>query len=221
MKRALPWILVWGLLAAPAPAQELPKDMVLIPAGEFMAGPPEQPSPMHLPAFFIDMHEVTQADFKRVTGGNPAFFHGPNLPVEKVTWFEAQDYCARVNKRLPTEWEWEKAAKAGTRTRYYWGNEVDGAYAWYKENADKQTHPVGQKLPNAFGLYDMAGNVWEWTSSDYSGTVPGKVKRGGSWRNTARSLFSAKRIASLLHFRYHYVGFRCARSASEGDRSSR
>lgn len=182
--------------------------MTFIPAGPFTAGPPDKPHTVELKAFYIDVHEVTQKEYERVTGRNPSFFKDPGRPVEKVDWFEARDYCEKTGRRLPTEWEWEKAAKAGTATHYYWDNEDAAAHAWYKENADKQTHPVGQKPPNGFGLYDMAGNVWEWTASDHENG--GKVQRGGSWRNGEESLQTANRILSLPHYQYHYVGFRCA-----------
>ncbi|MFQ5716851.1 MAG: formylglycine-generating enzyme family protein, partial [Nitrospinales bacterium] len=102
----------------------------------------------------------------------------------------------------------EPAAKAGTVTQYYWGDQMADLFAWHKGNSGQETHPVGKKKPNAHGLYDMSGNVWEWTSSDHE--VGGKVLRGGSWRNSEASLGSGRRIASLTIFRYHYVGFRCA-----------
>ena len=209
-------LLFTSLLVSVAWAGEVspPTGMVRVPAGEFPAGPPGRESPRSLPAFYIDVHEVTQADYERVTGHNPSFFKGPERPVEKVTWFEARDYCKRIGKRLPTEWEWEKAAKAGTTSLYYWGDAPDPDFAWFKDNAGKQTHPVGQKTPNALGLFDMAGNVWEWTASDHP--AGGKIQRGGSWRNTGRSLASSRRITSLPHFRYHYVGFRCAASVEAG-----
>lgn len=132
--------------------------------------------------------------------------------MEKVNWHEADAYCRKIGKRLPTEWEWEYAARAGTSTVYYWGDAMDEAYAWHKGNADKQTHPVGEKQPNAWGLYDMAGNVWEWTASDHENG--GKVLRGGSWRNSTISLRAGHRILSHPIYRYHYVGFRCARSVN-------
>ena len=131
-------------------------------------------------------------------------------PVENVTWDDANQFCNRSGQRLPTEWEWEKAAKAGTNTPYYWGDAMDDSFAWYRKNSSKKTHPVGSKKPNGYGLYDMAGNVWEWTASDHD--AGGKVLRGGSWRNSQTSLRSAHRIMSLPLFKYHYVGFRCAQS---------
>ncbi|MCH8158017.1 MAG: formylglycine-generating enzyme family protein, partial [Nitrospinae bacterium] len=113
-------------------------------------------------------------------------------------------------KRLPTEWEWEWAARGERKPDFPKAEH----YGWFKDNSQKQTHPVGQKIPNAHGLYDMAGKVWEWTSSDHESG--GKVLRGGSWRNSADSMRSSKRIMSLPIYRFHYVGFRCAASAKTG-----
>lgn len=186
--------------------------MQFIPAGSFVKGKPESRGSLYLEGFYMDKFEVTQSEFGRVMQTNPAFFKGQDRPVEKVNWFEARDYCYKVGKRLPTEWEWEKAAKAGAATRYYWGDQMDDQYAWHKGNSGKQTHPVGQKKPNDYGLFDMSGNVWEWTSSDHNSS--GKVVRGGSWRNSPISLQAFKRIPSLPIHRFHYVGFRCALSAS-------
>ena len=187
--------------------------MALIPAGEFAKGKPGSGETLYLDAFYIDRSEVTQEQFEKVMQENPAFFKGSDRPVEKVTWFEADAFCKKVGKRLPTEWEWERAAKAGTTTQFYWGEAMDDAFGWHKGNSDRQTHPVGQKKPNAYGLYDIAGNVWEWTASDHESR--GKVVRGGSWRNSAVSLRSFQRIQSLPIHKFHYVGFRCAQSAPE------
>lgn len=198
------------LIASRMGASGLIENMVLIPEGQFMAGNPDSLESMVLEAFYLDEYEVTQQEFERVMGRNPAFFKGTDRPVEKVTWYDAKEYCEKSGKRLPTEWEWEKAAKAGTTTRYYWGDPMDGLFAWHKGNAENQTHPVGEKKPNAYGLYDMSGNVWEWTAGDHE--IGGKVLRGGSWRNSAASLHSSHRITSPPIQRFHYVGFRCAAS---------
>ena len=158
--------------------------------------------------FYIDIYEVTQAEYFKVMHSNPSFFKGDNRPVEKVDWNHAFAYCQKVKKRLPTETEWEMAMRAGTISPYYWGEDQPDQYAWHKGNADKQTHDVGGKQPNSLGLYDMAGNVWEWTQSDHERS--GKVVRGGSWRNGVGSLKSSHRIASPAIHKFHYVGFRCA-----------
>ncbi len=159
-------------------------------------------------SFWIDQFEVTQKDFSSIMGRNPSFFKGEDRPVEKVTWYDAKIYCEKTGKRLPREWEWEKAIRSGTSTAFYWKDGDPDLYAWHKGNADKKTHPVGLKKPNALNIFDMAGNVWEWTLSDHESG--GKVVRGGSWRNGVGSLKSSHRINSLPIHKFHYVGFRCA-----------
>ncbi|MFQ5444280.1 MAG: formylglycine-generating enzyme family protein, partial [Nitrospinales bacterium] len=97
--------------------------MQLISAGKFVKGKPESRKSLYLKEFYIDKYEVTQGDFEKIMGKNLSFFKGPDRPVENVNWFEARDYCEKRGKRLPTEWEWEKAAKAGTTSKFYWGEE--------------------------------------------------------------------------------------------------
>ncbi len=188
--------------------------MIQIPAGILVIDKEKKKIPID--TFFIDRYEVTQEQYEKVIGDNPSFFKGGNRPVEKVTWDHANAYCRKIGKRLPTEWEWEHAARGGSASVYYWGNAMDDASAngWHLKNSGKQSHPVGEKKPNAFGLYDMAGNVWEWTASDHE--HGGKVQRGGSWRNSVISMRSRHRILSNPIYRYHYVGFRCA-SSPEGE----
>ena len=188
------------------------ENMIIIPKSEFLSGKPNTPKPFTLETFYIDRYEVTQTDYLKVMGKNPSYFKGEGHPVEKITWFSAKKFCEKIGKRLPTEWEWEKAAKGGTNTRFYWGEKMDDRFAWYKNNSNQQTHSVGKTKPNNYGLFDMSGNVWEWTSSDHE--TSGKVLRGGSWRNEAVSQQSAYRISSLPVFHYHYMGFRCAASSS-------
>jgi len=156
----------------------------------------------------MDRFEVTQKEFFAVMGNNPSFFKGEDHPVEKVTWYDANMFCEKTGKRLPMEGEWEKAARAGSSSSFHWKDEDPDAYSWHKGNANKQTHPVGSKKPNALDIYDMAGNVWEWTASDHKSG--GKVVRGGSWRNGVSSLKASHRINSLPIHKFHYVGFRCA-----------
>ncbi len=137
------------------------------------------------------MYPVTQYEYQRVMGENPSRFHGDDrLPVESVSWFDAIEFCNRLSGleglepyydiddivrkhvrvsggsgyRLPTEAEWEYACRAGTTTRWCCGDDPEQLteHAWFGENSGSRTHPVGQKLPNAWGLYDMHGNVWEW-----------------------------------------------------------
>jgi formylglycine-generating enzyme required for sulfatase activity len=114
--------------------------------------------------FFLGETPVTQQAYRKVTGKEPSNFKGPNLPVEQVSWIDAQSYCKAIGGRLPTEAEWEYAARAGTMGARY--GEMD-AIAWYSGNSGSNTHDVAQKQPNTFGLYDMLGNVWHWVSDWY------------------------------------------------------
>lgn len=216
-----------------------PEGMALIPAGEFVMGKEgssnKTPHTVYLDAFYMDKHEVTQEEFERVRGYNPSKFKGPDLPVDQSIWFEAKGYCQKVGKRLPTEAEWEKAARGGTSSLYYWGDEMDEEFAWYNDNAGDTTHAVGMKKPNSYGLYDMSGNVWEWTTDWYEkkyyetspkNNPPGptdgeeKVIRGGSWYSGKMHLSSATRYWSLPNERNSNFGFRCAADASGVKRTS-
>jgi formylglycine-generating enzyme required for sulfatase activity len=133
-------------------------NMAWIESGCFVMGSPEgegdaDEHPQHrvcLGGYYIDRYEVTQEEYARAVKKNPSVFSKcPNCPVEYVSWGEAKEYCERTGKRLPTEAEWEHAARAGSETRYYWGNGMDTAYVWYAVNSGNRTHPVGQKRPNA------------------------------------------------------------------------
>ncbi len=230
-----------------------------IPAGAFVMGSPpgergrsssEGPQ-THVTisqGFYMGKHEVTQAQWQALMGSNPSDFQGANRPVEMVSWDDAQDFIAALNlhiattaqgpaaMRLPTEAEWEYAARARTATRFHFGDslsvgdscEDDGIrsqYMWYCGNSGGQTHPVGQKLPNAFGLHDMHGNVNEWVQ-DWYDTYPGgsvtdptgppsgsdRVVRGGGWDNLghARICRSAQRNAQAPWTWYDGFGFRLA-----------
>jgi len=207
------------------------ENSVLIPAGEFQMGSKaaedETPHTIHLSAYTIDKFEVTQEQFEKFMGDNPSDFHGKNLPVEQVNWYEARDYCKAVGKRLPTEAEWEKAARAGTGTIYTWGDVIDGDYAWYWDNSKRTTHHVGTRKPNAFGLHDMSGNVWEWVADYYEDTYyqtspkenpqgpftsKYRVIRGGSWRDLSEVLRTTRRNYDLPDGRFNHIGFRCVQS---------
>lgn len=154
-------------------------ELVLIPAGEFRMGAEDgegDKKPVHpvriSQPFYLGKYPVTQAQWGAVMGKNPSRFTGdPSRPVENVSWHDVQEFLRRLSEkeggksyRLPTEAEWEYAARAGAATSYCFGDESSqlGEYAWYRENSGDRTHPVGQLKPNAWGLYDVHGNVWEW-----------------------------------------------------------
>lgn len=217
-------------------------EFVKIPGGSFMMGcspgdaeSQQEEKPAHpvviTRSFEIGKCQVTQADYKAVMATNPSFHEGPNLPVEGVSWDDAHRFCEALNSkrdgyryRLPTEAEWEYAARAGDGSCRY-GPLVE--VAWSHDNSDGRTHPVGEKKPNAFGLYDTLGNVWEWVEdwyaadyyshspkSDPKGPDSGdyRVSRGGSWRGIARGLARvSSRYCLKPSVRSIVVGFRCAR----------
>ncbi|MDR0440441.1 MAG: formylglycine-generating enzyme family protein, partial [Candidatus Accumulibacter sp.] len=188
--------------------------------------------------YYLGKYEVTQEQWVAVIGSNPARFPGRKYPVEQVSWFDVQAFIKRLNQkegtnkyRLPTEAEWEYAARAGTTTRYSFGDDESGLghYAWYEDNSGGKTHPVGQKRPNSWGLYDMHGNVWEWVQdwygknflrceiTDASGPPESsyRVLRGGGWNHSAGFLRSAYRSTDSPVYRDEAVGFRLAFSGQE------
>lgn len=149
-------------------------------------------------SFKIGKYPITQEQYKEVMGVNPSHFQGnPQNPVEQVSYDDAVAFCQKLsqltarNYRLPTEAEWEYACRAGTTTGWCFGDDYCqlGEYAWYIDNCERTTHPVGQKLPNDWGIYDMHGNVWEWCQQ--------VVMRGGSWRNVPTFCLSAIRIYDI------------------------
>ena len=199
-------------------------DFVLVPAGEFDMGSndgPAEEKPIHRvkisKPFYVAKYEVTQAQYEKVVGRNPSKFKGADLPVEQVSWEDAQVFCKAASKltgrtaRLPTEAEWEYACRAGTTTQFSagQGEAALGTVGWYDKNSGDATHPVGQKKANAWGLYDMHGNVPEWCEDwhveQYYAASPAadpqgpekrgfRVLRGGSWYNDAARCRSACRI---------------------------
>jgi formylglycine-generating enzyme required for sulfatase activity len=189
--------------------------MALIASGKFVYGEPGSQETRTLNAFYIDVQEVTQKDYEQVTGKNPSRFKGENRPVEKVSWQEANEYCKRTGKRLPTGKEWEKAARAGASSKYYWGDTL------VKNNANcndcggqwggLETAPARSFPPNAWGLYDMAGNVWEWVDESHNKIF--KVLRGGSWVDDSSFISSAASYFVLPDNRSSDIGFRCAKEA--------
>ena len=150
-------------------------EMVYIPAGSFIMGSynaddEDPPHEVHLSGFYIGKYAITQREWREVMGNNPSQFAGDNLPVESVSWFDAVAFTERLSEmtgqtyRLPTEAEWEYAARAGSTTNFHFGDDSTllGEYGWYNGNSGETTHPVGLKEPNAWGLYDVVGNVREW-----------------------------------------------------------
>ncbi|MEO1430144.1 MAG: bifunctional serine/threonine-protein kinase/formylglycine-generating enzyme family protein [Cyanobacteria bacterium J06633_8] len=184
-------------------------EMVEIPGGTFIMGSPDSEdkrrsneSPQHqviVPSFFMSRYTITQAQYKAITGKNSAQFKGENRPVDCVSWDDAVKFCKKLsqktgrNYRLPTEAEWEYACRAGTITPFYFGENIttdlanyDGNYTYNstpKKNFRKETTEVGIFPPNAFGLYDMHGNVWEWCQDSCHWNYQGAPNNGGAWLN--------------------------------------
>ena len=219
-------------------------EMVVIPAGSFTMGSNENANeqPVHrvnVPSFLIGKTEVTQGQWKAVMGSNPSTFSqcGDDCPVERISWNDAQEFAQRLSQktgrqyRLPSEAEWEYAARAGSNAKWsFGGNESQlGDYAWFSANSQSKTQRVAQKRPNAFGLYDMHGNVWEWVQDCWHDNYTGaptdgsawttgcsgndRVLRGGSWGVGPARLRSAIRLGySPDYFRYIDIGLRLART---------
>jgi hypothetical protein len=210
--------------------------------GRFLMGsPPEEPGrfdnegPQHevrlSSGCWLFDTPVTQALWTEVMGDSPSRHKGPAHPVDSVSWDDAQRFMERINKQvagldlvLPTEAQWEYACRAGTATPNYAGGEQELTdIAWFAENSNGQPHPVAAKRCNAWGLYDMLGNVWEWCADDWrnyqSQAVVDPVGpdgafralRGGAWFSLARYVRSAGRSAFGPDFRSGHIGFRCAR----------
>jgi formylglycine-generating enzyme required for sulfatase activity len=236
--------------------------MVRIPGGEFVMGDEageedERPvRTLRISPFYIDRSEVTQASYRALMGKNPAKWPDPERPADRVSWVSAVQYCnmrslreglkpcydprafacdfSADGYRLPTEAEWEYACRAGTRGRWSFGDEPGKLddYGWSKGNSARSTHPVCQKRPNPWGLYDMHGNLAEWCNDYYAerydaaqtldphGPASGdeRVLRGGSWNASPESCRSAARhsqppgLADTC-FGYEAYGFRCVRKA--------
>jgi len=240
-------------------------EMVLVPAGWFQMGSKaedqidESPHKVYVSAFYMDVYEVTQKEFERVTGKSPSRWKGSDNPVEQIRLADAARYCNARSLleglqpaydgptwqcdfevdayRLPTEAEWEYAARAGTTMAYSFGNDRSklGRYAWFKENSTRGPGRVGQKEPNPWGLYDMYGNVWEWCNDFYeedyyqrspdrdpqgSETGENRVVRGGCWNSRPDMCRSSYRNyedpgftdACFAKEVNGFVGFRCVRA---------
>ena len=220
----------------------VPLDLVWIPAGEFLMGSPmigrnhdEREIPQHkvriTRGFWMGKYEVTQAQWKTVMGNNPSQFKKNQNPVEMVSWNDSQDFLKKLSQkaggtfRLPTEAEWEYACRAGSTTEYCFGDDESrlGDYAWYFTNSGSKPYSVGRKKPNAWGLYDMHGNIWEWCEDYYdecfyskspvenpcnTGTEGDRVLRGGVWGGGADLCRSAARAPFNPAYTLHFIGFR-------------
>ncbi len=218
---------------------------VLIPAGSFVmgSGSAMDLSDEHPPhrvkisrPFYLQTTEVTQAQWFAIMGTKPSYFQGRgDRPVENVSYLQVVEFIRRLNRRegttryrLPTEAEWEYACRSGTTTDYSFGDSPGrlADYAWYNVNSNVTTHPVGQKRPNPWGLYDMHGNVWEWCadwygrdyyhkspSTDPKGPASGRyrVLRGGPWYLGPRYLRSSNRGGHVPSRRNRGIGFRVVR----------
>lgn len=178
-------------------------------------------------AFSIGQYPVTFAEYDRFCAAmgrekpdDCGWGRGAH-PVINVSWEDAQAYCAWLSGetgetyRLPTEAEWECACRAGSQTRWSYGDEESrlGDYAWFSKNSGRKTHPVGGKRPNAWGLYDMSGNVWEWCQDGAAGAP--RVVRGGSWNSHARSCRCASRFRVAPADRFDYLGFRLVKHGKQ------
>ncbi len=214
-------------------------DFVLIPAGEFHMGSEngrKGEKPVHLVrisrSFYLGKCPITQAQWQAVMRENPShFISDPNRPVESISWYEAQAFLQQLGDqeiqsyRLPTEAEWEYAARAGATTAYCFGDDPGrlSDYGWYDRSSGKITHPVGRLKPNAWGLHDIHGNVWEWVQdwydeAYYQGSpmddpkgpekTNSKVIRGGGWHNLPGSLRVSARLENDPSNRFDGVGFR-------------
>ena len=237
--------------ALPAPEQTLSFDLggdvkielVPIPAGSFPMGDEKgdaEEKPVHKVTigkpFYLGKFEVTQEQWDAVMGGNPSHFKGKKNPVERVSWEACQEFIKKLNAKfadtgatfsLPTEAQWEYACRACTSSRYGFGDEEANLseYGWFEGNAGGKTHPVGEKKPNAWGLYDMHGNVWEWCADWYDGdyyrespandptgptAVSSRILRGGSWGDPAPYCRSAYRYCLPPWFCVYSYGLRVA-----------
>lgn len=186
--------------------------------------------------FYMGKYDVTQGQWQVVMGNNPSLFKdcGDNCPVEMVSWIDAQEFISKLNKRsgekkyrLPTEAEWEYAARSGGKREKYAGSDDVDSVAWCGSNSDRTTHPVGTKSPNGLGIYDMNGNVWQWVQDWYAANYYGKsarknprgpgsgsdrVMRGGSWNSGLDSVWASLRGYVTPDVRGNFAGFRLLRT---------
>jgi formylglycine-generating enzyme required for sulfatase activity/serine/threonine protein kinase len=230
-----------AILAEPPLVNSINLTLKKLPAGKFEMGEGSRTHEVTLTQpFYIGIVEVTQEQYTLVMGTNPSNFKDLTNPVEQVSWEDAMNFCRKLSElpyeknagrsyRLPTEAEWEYACRAGTTTKFTFGDDQSslGDHAWFDMNSSNKTNPVGEKKPNAWGLYDMHGNVWEWCSdwygeypkgvvSDPSGPQKGSLRalRGGSWNDRAGLCRSANRGGDSPDARSCPLGFRIALSST-------
>jgi len=231
----------------------VPLEMVWIPAGAFIMGGEEDSTAEQLPqhevsieGFWLSKYELTKRQWAALMETTPWNCHAnvlddPDSPAVFVSWYDARHFTRALNLytgqdfRLPSEAEWEYAVRAGTSTKFYWGNDDSlgaiGDYAWYDGNAwevnERYAHSVGLKLPNAFGLFDMSGNVFEWCEDDWHDNYAGAPNDGSAWTDTASTdvgvfrggswgfpygcCYSASRPYMQKYARSSSIGFRVAR----------
>ena len=226
-------------------------EFILIPAGEFEMDSQSREkrrklweSPVHRVSikkpFYLGRYPVTQKQWQKVVGNNPSYFKGEKNPVENISWVESRAFLRKLNTlekanennylyRLPTEAEWEYVARAGMTTSYFFGDDETKLTenAWFLKNSGLETHSVGLKKPNPWGLYDMYGNVGEWVQDEYhinykgapaddraweslfpSVSIPVRIRRGGGWNGNAGCCRSAERLFAAEDKRLNSLGFR-------------
>ncbi len=218
-----------------------PEGMVLVPKGCFLMGSNQifdyeggrknyRERPVHkvcIDAFYLDKYEANQEKFQSIMGFNPSIHISPILAVDHVKWEDAKHFCKKQGKRLPFEAEWEYAARAGSSKENPWGNGVNGDYLWYERNSARKPNPPGTKKPNAWGLHDMMGSVWEWVEDWFSESyykespmqnpkgpqkrLSFRVIRGGSWIDDKSFIRVAVRYQGMQDGTETFlVGVRCA-----------
>ncbi len=251
MKKIFIFVLILILQPHLSFAKTSPNGMVFIKKGCFMMGtnkiydylafdqnirerPNDRERPVHkvcLDAFYLDIYETTQGKWEKLKYPNNSVYKGENIAVNQVEWEDASSFCKQLGGRLPTEAEWEYAARASTTTEYPWGNKNIRGYVWYGGNSGHTHHPVGTRKPNPWGLHDMLGGVWEWVSDWYgefyyktspinnpkgpTNILSWHVIRGGSWIDDKQFVRTTIRYPGLAdNTEDFWVGFRCARNAN-------
>lgn len=226
-------------------ATNIPEGMIFIKGGCFKMGTDkrieyqrdhfnDRERPVHevcVDSFYMEKMEATQKEWETVMNIklniHNLSHHGDNLPMNRIRWIEAVDYCSRKGRRLPTEAEWEYSARAGTNTLNPWGDDIESDHLWFEANSVRKPHNVGTKKPNPWGLHDMIGSVWEWVSDWSSETFyknsPNKnpkgpkdgshhVIRGGSWVDSEKEIRAAVRYPGEADLTQDFlVGVRCAK----------